>query len=394
MFFIIKLFKNEKNYAKLKPIAVFFGGKSTEHDVSVITGVLTLNSIDKTKYKAVAVYIDKNGKWYGGDGLNSLEFYKKPDFSKLKRLFTAAGDNTVYCFKGKKAVPYFKPETAILCMHGINGEDGALTGLLRLSGMAVVSPNIFAQAAAIDKDYTKLVLKGLGVPYVDYVRVLRDRFYEKKQATVDFCAKTLGFPMIVKPSRLGSSIGIKTVYEKEELERAISAAFAFDDKVILEKYLNGARDLNAAVYCSNGIIHVSRVEEAITANDILTFEDKYGGGKSSAAGMASSRRESACVSEKIKNKIFEYSEKIYRKLDFGSIVRFDFLLCDDKVYLNEINAIPGSLAYYFFCDKISDFSKLLTELIDEAEKKRRRENNFITEFDSFVLSGDFSGVKK
>lgn len=392
MFFIFNLSKKANDFGNLKSVAVFFGGKSTEHDVSVITGVLTLNSVDKSKYNPFAVYVSKDGKWYGGEGLNSLEFYKKPDFGKLKRLFFAAGENTLYYFKGKKAEIYRKPDAAILCMHGINGEDGSLTGLLRLSGVAVVSPNIFAQAAAIDKDYTKLILKSLSVPYIDYVRVLRDRFYEKKQATVDFCAKKLGFPIIVKPARLGSSIGVKAVYEKEELERAVSAAFAFDDKVILEKFLSGARDLNAAAYSVNGKIRISKPEESLSSHDILTFEDKYGGGKS---GMASSKREADLnIGKETENKIREYAEKIYRKLDFGSIVRFDFLLHENKVYLNEINAIPGSMAYYFFCEKISDFSKLLTELITEAENKFRRENNFITEFDSFVLSGDFSGVKK
>lgn len=392
MFFIFNFLKKQEKTSNLKSVAVFFGGKSTEHDVSVITGVLTLNSIDKTKFNPVAVYVSKDGTWYGGDGLNALGFYKNPDFKKLKRIYFSAGENELYYIKSGKIRTFLKLDAAILCMHGINGEDGTLCGLLRLCGVATVAPPLFAQAVAIDKDYTKLALKALDIPCVEYMRVMRDRFYEKKQATVDFCAKKLGFPLIVKPARLGSSIGVKVVYEKSELERAISAAFAFDDKVILEKFLSGARDVNAAAYACGGKINVSHPEQAISAHEILTFEDKYGGGK---GGMASSKRETDFgISQEAKNKIREYCEKIYRKLDFSSIVRFDFLLYENEVYLNEINAIPGSMAYYFFCDKISDFSNLLTRLITEAERKLRRENNYITEFDSFVLSGDFSGAKK
>lgn len=350
--------------------------------------MLTLNAL-KSKFIPLAVFIDKDGCAYCGDGLNSLAFYKNIDYKRLKKVCFSFGDNVLYCKKGRKIIAFAEINAAVNCMHGINGEDGSLCGVLQLCGVPLVSPGIFASSSSIDKYHTKLVLSALGVPIVDYERVERDTFYKNKNFALERLEKNLSFPLIVKPSRLGSSIGIKKANDKRELECALTAAFAFDFKVVCEKYLYAPRDVNVAVYRSNGKIYVSSPEEAFTANDLLTFDDKYCGVKG-----GSCRRERFNGDKKASEKMREYAELIYERLDFSGIVRFDFLLSDGEIYLNEINSVPGSLAYYLFCDKISDFSSLLCELIAQAEADFRKQNNCITNFDSSVLSEDYGGAKK
>lgn len=410
----------------IKRLLIFFGGKSTEHDISVITGVLALNCVNTEDYVPVGVYVTKTGEWYGGNEyLKDLNFFKSPDLKKLTRLTLLCGDNRLYEVKRGKLKFKCFADVALSCMHGINGEDGALIGALRLSGVAVASPDMFASSAAIDKDYTKLISKSINLPFVNYVRLKRDCFYDKREKTMEYCAKKIGYPMIVKPARLGSSIGVKKVETPAELELALTSAFTYDDKAVCEKYIASAEDVNVAAYYSKGKIYVSRVEKAFTSHELLTFSDKYGGGK---GGMASSYRAPLACNEQTENLIKSYCEKIYRSLDFRGIVRFDFLLVknaenvrkiaenaetaqenvaknapesggsekkeDYEIYFNEINAVPGSLAYYLFCDKIKDFSALLTELCRQAEADRRRENNLITEFKSSVLAGNWQNIKK
>lgn len=351
--------------------------------------MLTLNALDKSKFIPLAVFIDKDGCAYCGDGLNSLAFYKNIDYKRLKKVYFSFGDNVLYCKKGRKIITFAEINAAVNCMHGINGEDGSLCGALQLCGVPLVSPGIFASAASIDKYHTKLVLSALGVPTVDYEQVERDVFYKNKKAALGRVQKSLGFPQIVKPACLGSSIGIKKVCNESELESAVSAAFSLDCTVVCEKYLPAARDVNVAVYRANGKVYVSSPEEAFTANELLTFEDKYCGAKSGGAN-----RERFSGDKDISEKMREYAKLIYERLDFSGIVRFDFLLSDKAVYLNEINAVPGSLAYYLFCDKISDFSSLLCELIAQVEADFRKRANCITSFNSSVLSENYSGAKK
>lgn len=368
---------------------MFFGGKSTEHDISVITGVLTLNALDKTKFAPLAVFVDKDGSCYCGEGLNSLTFYKNVDYKRLKKVFFSFNDNVLYCKKGRKIQAFVEVNAAINCMHGVNGEDGSLCGVMQLCGVPLVSPDIFCSAVSIDKDCAKLVLNALGVPNADYETVERDVFFKNKNAVLGRLQNALGFPQIVKPARLGSSIGIKKVENEIELENAVSAAFSFDCKVVCERYLPASLDVNVAVYRANGKVFVSPPEEAFTANDLLTFEDKYCGAKNGA-----NLRKSFSGNKEISEKMREYAKLIYERLGFSGIVRFDFLSSGGEVYLNEINAVPGSMAYYLFCDKISDFSSLLCELIASAEGDFRKKANCITSFNSSVLSENYSSVKK
>lgn len=374
----------------IKNLLVFFGGKSPERDVSVITGLLTLNSIDKTLYNPIGVYVDGEGKFWVGEGLEKISFYKNLDFSNLYRVTFCPGENKLLLTKKRKK-KQIEVYCAINCMHGRNGEDGVLIGLLRLCNIAFVSPDLFSCSLAIDKDFTKIVASGLKINVTSYVRIKRSDFFSKSAVFLKYAEQKLGYPIIVKPARLGSSIGIKKANNKTELFSALCEGFNYDDKIVCESYLANSRDLNCAVYKLGSKLFVSQIEEAIKSDEILSFNDKYGG---SEKAVGSKRKRPLDLSQKTIAQIKDWSKTLYQKLDFSSIVRFDFLLQGEKVYLNEINAVPGSLAYYLFCEKISQFTNLLTSLIEDAKESKRKEDNYNVFYKSQILNGNFENAKK
>lgn len=373
----------------MKNVLIFLGGTAPERDVSVITGVLTANSLDKDLFNPIVVFMSGDGRLYVGKDLSDLDFYKTKDLKKCRQATLVVGDDRLFVVKGKKILPYCAADCAINCLHGGEGEGGALSGLLKSCRIPFASPDIYPSALSIDKHFTKLALKALGISFVDYVRVKREGFFARGESVARTIGTRLGYPVIVKPATLGSSIGIKRANDDNELFAALCGAFEYDGKAICEKYLPGARDLNCAAYSDGEKIVVSEVEEAVTAHDILTFDDKYGGSKGGGA-----RRFPADIPAEKSSAIRETVRKIYSEYDFCGLVRFDFLLAGGKVYLNEINSVPGSLAYYLFCNKISEFSKILGKLVTDAEKRRREERGRIHDFPSAVLSGDWKSIKK
>ena len=356
----------------MKKIAVFFGGKSLEHDVSVITGVLTLNSLDKIKYDPVPVFVDRDGAFYTGNALFDVGFFKEKDFKKLQKIVFLSGGNTLYALKKNKLKPLFKVSAAINCMHGENGEDGTLAGFLRTCSIPLASPDLFSSAACMDKGYSKTVLKGLGVPTLSYAVLTSAGGDVMKKV------KGLTFPLVIKPCSAGSSIGIGVAETKEELEFAVSNAFKYCGRVIVEPFLRGATEINCAAFAGkDGEIFVSPCERPIGSGDILSFDDKYLSGK---------REFPAKIDKKLSEKIRRLTEKIYLGLGAFGVIRVDYLVADGKVFVCEINTVPGSLAYYLFCDNTAEFSDMLTEIITGAEKKFSRESTEIKTFDSGVLS--------
>ena len=344
-------------------IAVFFGGKSPERDVSVITGLLTLNSLDKTLYNPIPVYVDGEGRFLTGERLNNINFYRSIDYSKLYEISFLPGKNALY-FNVKRKKKKIDLHCAINCMLGRGGEDGGLVGLLRLCSIPFVSPDIYSSAVAIDKDFTKITLKGLGINVLPYVRIKREAFFAKIDCFLSYVSKKIGYPLIIKPARLGSSIGIKKANDKEELYAGLCEAFNYDGKVICEKFLTNGRDVNCAVYRCKEKTYVSEIEEALKNDEILSFNDKYAGTEKT---VGSRRVKPKDIDEKTVNKIKEISKEIYRKLDFTSLVRFDFLYENNQIYLNEINTIPGSMAFYLYEPLGIDYITLIEQIVENTE---------------------------
>ena len=371
----------------MRNVLVFFGGKSCEHDVSVITGVLTVNSIDKEKYNAIPIYVDKSGEWYYAEDLKDIEWFKNKNLKTLTKVTLIAGSDELYSVHKSKLKSIAKISVAINCLHGLNGEDGVLSGYLKMCNIPFASPDLFASSLSIDKDYTKVFLSGINVDKLPCVRLFKDSYYQKRQLTVKMLEKKLDYPVIVKPCNLGSSIGITVAKTDKELENALDKAFLYDEKVIVEKAISGYREINCAAYKSGDKIILSECEEPITANEILSFNDKYVGSKGGA-----SKKFPADIPKELSQKIKAITEKVYRKGDFIGVIRIDYLVLNGKVYLNEINSVPGSLAYYLFCDSVKEFSSMLTELLSEGIRKHIRENNRNFNFESNVLK-EIKGIK-
>ncbi len=337
----------------IKNLVVFFGGASVEHDISVITGVLTLNSIDKEKYNPVPIYVDNDGTFYTSEILFDVENYKSLDYKLLKKCVLIPGSKTLYILKRKKLVSFIDIAVAINCMHGERGEDGSIVGLLNLCDIPLASPKILGSSVAMDKIATKTFLKGLNINYIPCVNVKCEEDL--------FTAEKIGYPLIVKPACSGSSIGIEKVNNLNELKNAVSNAFRFGDKVLVEKYIEEFTEINCAVYKNSlGEIVCSPLEQPVTDSSILTFNDKYSSGNKVFPAKLPSI---------IKNKIIKICKKIYDGLFFNGIIRIDFLLEYNKIYVNEINSVPGSLSYYLFCETLDEFRDLLSDLISCAEKE-------------------------
>lgn len=355
----------------MQNILVFFGGKSVEHDVSIITGVMALNTIKRSKYNAVPIYVDRQGKFYTGESLFDLSSYKNLNYKKLKEVTFKFGENKIYQIKGNKLKELFSVKCAINCMHGGLGEDGSFAGFINYLDIPFCSPNVLSSSVCMDKAFTKIMLKGLNVLALPYVLVSSTDGVEKK-------VKNLRYPLIVKPNKLGSSIGIQKVESEKDLFKAVASALKYGEKAIIEPCLTNFIEINCACYKDrlNKVI-VSECEQPKGCEEVLSFSDKYEKGE---------REFPANIDEKLSNYIKKTTEKVYVALGLDGIIRVDYMIVDGKVYLNEINTVPGSLSYYLFCDTFSDFTDILQGLIEKAGFDKAKENSYNKNFNCNLLN--------
>ncbi|MBD5631817.1 MAG: ATP-grasp domain-containing protein [Clostridia bacterium] len=334
-----------------KTIAVIFGGVSNENEISVITGTMCANVLKSGGETAIPVYISQKGDIYAGELLADINSFKGLGYAKAPRAVVANGG--VYTLdKRGKFKKFSKVDAAVNCCHGGSGEGGAVCGLCALAGIPLASAGVFESAAFMDKYITKLVLSALDIKTAKYAYLDRD--------ITDYPTNMPGFPLIVKPVNLGSSIGVEKVENHEELKSAVDCALIYDSAVIVEEYLKDRREINCAAYFKDGEVITSECEEAMSGGDILSFEDKYaGGGKSVLPADIPPN-----MAELIKN----ITKKVYSKLNMRGIVRFDFIISGGEVYLSEVNTVPGSLSYYLLSSGFKDFYRVLKDVIAQAEK--------------------------
>jgi D-alanine-D-alanine ligase len=294
------------------------------------------------------VYIDLNGNMYTGAKLGDIQTFKGGNVSCFPKAVIANGGIYVLNKRGnfKK---FIKIDVALNCCHGGAGEGGGVAGLFEMSSIPLASAGMFESASFMDKYYTKLVLSALNVPYLPYVCL-------RNCADLDEAEK-LGYPLIVKPSKLGSSIGIKKATCRGELELAAESALFYDDSFIVENYKSDRREINCAVYMAERVV-VSECEEVESRGDIFSFDEKYSGGAKSTFP--------ADISKELSDKIKGLCAFIYSKLNMRGIVRFDLFVEGDKVYVNEINTVPGSLSYYLLSDGFKGFYTVLCAVIERA----------------------------
>ena len=343
----------------LKNIAVVFGGMSCENEISVITGTMAANVLDRERYVSHPVYLAQSGKFYTGKALFDVANFRSGIESKAEEALFL--DGKLCTVKGKKIKEVARIDCGINGCHGLGGEDGTVSALFALNRIPCASPGMAGSAVFMDKELTKLVAKALGIKSAPWFRI-GEAEYKKRAAMALRCVEErIGYPVIVKPARQGSSIGVLVAENRAELVRAVQSALEYDAVVIAEKYLAGCREINCAAYKKGGEIVVSECEEPLTAHKILTFRDKY-----MAGGKERVRNFPAALPEQSAARIKGYTKLLYRRLNLCGVVRADFLLAGEEVYFNEMNTVPGSLAYYLFAESMAGFSRLLSDLIEQG----------------------------
>ena len=354
----------------MRKVAVFFGGKSCENEISILTGIFVMNLLDKEKYSVLPVYIHTDGGAYTSPKMFSLDTFKEKRYISFERIFFDGG--SVYALNGlkRKIKRLGRVDVALNCCHGGLGEGGGVSALMEWNNIPLASPDLTASGVFMDKYTTKLIMRALNVPTVDYIRV-NEKDYEKRGAfLLKSIESRLKYPVVIKPSHLGSSIGISVAKDEGEARGAIERAFTLDDRVIIEKYLEEKQDVNCAAYSLNGEIFVSEAEQAF-GDGIYSFEEKYVKRKRDGESTVNQEKgQSRCaLSGELREKIRSYTRTVYKRMDLRGVVRMDFLISGKNVYLCEVNTVPGSLAYYLFCERIVDAKNFFSDLLEDALRR-------------------------
>lgn len=386
-------------------VGVIFGGESVEHEVSIISAVQAMYKMDTTKYEIIPIYITKDGEWYTGEILKDLETYK--DMELLKRYtknVVLTTKDKAFVLQNKKGFKGIIKELDLMfpIVHGNNVEDGALQGYLRTIGIPFVGSDVAPSAVAQDKVFQRLIWEKEGIP-APKLEWFYDTDYTTDRDSVLDKLKNLKYPLIVKPATLGSSVGIGTAKNEEELIEKIDEAIRYDKKIVVEEMVENLSEVNISVLGNSTTVALSELERVLTDNELLTYEDKYIGGSKKlgvkgsgpSKGMVSTDRIiPADISDKLKEEIRDYAIKAFKALGMSGVVRIDFLIDSkkNKVYINEINACPGSLSFYLW-DKVGkDYPELLDDMINIAIKDYKIRTAKVHSFESNILK-NFNGLK-
>lgn len=362
-------------------LGIVFGGKSVEHDISIITFTQVVNAIDREKYNVIPLYLDKDNSFNIPSKYDKVEYFKTK--IKVKRINLKKKNKEVYVGKTKL--------DCILCLcHGKDLENGVLSGYFKLLGVPTVIPNVYTSSAFHNKYLTKIVLKENKLPVLNYYYLTKN-MWEKESITVYKNIQKIFKEKnkIIKPVSLGSSIGINFIKDnREETKKALDESFRYDDSVIIEEALSNFTEFNQAVYKTKDEIIVSKIEEVKPNNSFYSFEEKYN-------ASSSKRILPAKIPNNLRLKIIKLTKKIYEIFNDLGVLRVDYLYDNEKnkLYINEINVIPGALAYYLFEARDIFFKDYLDDLIIETIR-RNNENNLITSFNSCVLNTPYKMSKK
>ena len=386
-------------------VGVIFGGSSVEHEVSVISALQAIDNIDKEKYDVVPLYISKTKEWYTGSSLLDIENYKDLDslLKKVKRV-NLQKVNDEYVLLSVRSLfnkVVDKIDVAFPIVHGQNAEDGSLAGYLETVGIPYVGCNVLGAALGQDKIVMKQVFKDSNIPVVDYVWFYDNDYLNNKDKYLKDIKK-MGYPVVVKPASLGSSVGINFVKDEKGIEDAINEAISYDKKIIVEKGVENLVEVNCSVVGNYEIQEASILEQVMSSNAILTYKDKYVGNsktKGASKGIVNtSRIIPAQIDKETTKRVQEISKEVFKALNLSGVCRIDYLINSKtkEVYVNEPNTIPGSLAFYLWEPMGKKYSVLLDEVIKLGIKEYKNKSKKVTCFDTNILK-DYkkgNGVKK
>lgn len=385
-------------------VAVFFGGRSVEHEISIISAVQAMGNIDREKYNVIPVYMSKRSVFLSGESLCDIETFRSgtPEKSAERVTFVQTGTDVEMrrlrsgIFGGKKGV---RIDVAFPIVHGTNCEDGSIQGFIETLGLPYVGCDVMSSALGMDKVLFKNVLLDRGIPTLRCIDFGARDWALNADDIIEKVTAEIGFPLIVKPANLGSSVGISKVESPSELRSAVDTACSFADRVLIEHAVSNLREINCSVLGDRNACRASALEEPVMHDKILSYDDKYraNASKSGSKGMASlSRKLPADLSSEKTAEIQKIALDTFKCIGASGVVRIDFLMdCDDgdKVYVNEINTIPGSLSFYLWEATNLKYPELIDELIALAFKRQRERENTMFTIDTNILNESSFGTK-
>ena len=365
----------------MKNVLLVFGGKSYEHDISVVTAMQIFKKARLKDINLVLLYVSRNEKCFVCDSRRvkladfSIKNFNEKNKGFKEVCFVSSEKKKLYLKTRFGLREYLVCDSAIIACHGGDGENGRLVTFLEKQGIVCSAGDSQALSICMDKFMFKSVMRGVKLPIVSGFCIKRDE-YLKNEEVVQSYFKYYSFPLVIKACSGGSSIGVFVARNKEEFEEKIKQAFEFDERVVVEKFIDKAREFNVAVIGDKNKQQVSEVDEPIKGNEILTFADKYLGsnekGGKTKGGMESLKKKfPADISIELSVKLKDLAIHVFRTLGLKGIVRIDFLYDEknDKVYICEVNAVPGSLAYYFFAKNRVVTNSLIERLVEIAHSE-------------------------
>jgi D-alanine-D-alanine ligase len=388
-------------------IGVFFGGRSTEHEISVISANQAMHAIDRNQFDVTPIYITKNGKWYSGEALFDVANYR--DIPALLAKCTEVYMRPIYddynLYSTKKSMFSSEPkvlsalDVVIPVLHGSNGEDGTFQGILQATGIPFAGCDVLSSANGMDKITMKMILAADGIPVVDYVWFTDKQWYAQRDSFIAKVEEKLGYPVIIKPANLGSSVGISRADNREALIEKVGEAEKYSTRIIVEHLVEQLQEINCSVLGNCDEYQMSVLEEPIKSGEILSYQDKYMGGTKGAKGMqASQKRIPAELPEDLTKRIQFLAGETFRVLGCHGVSRVDVMVDrkDNAVYVNEINTIPGSLSFYLWEATGITFAQLMAKLVALALKRKRDMSLKTVSYDQNIFSmggGVKGGVK-
>lgn len=377
-----------------KRIAILFGGRSVEHEVSVITALQAYNALNKENYQIIPIYIHKNGEFYTNNLFLNIKNYKNIDELVLqsKRIFLGRKKNECGFFEIGLFSKFTPFDMAFPIFHGSFGEDGCIQGLFEMYQIPYVGFDVLGSAVAMDKVISKQLFVALDLPIGKYTFIDRKDWFSDSKNSLIYIKRSISYPAIVKPATLGSSIGVSRVIDDDTLQFAIEVASEYSEKIVIEEEYKEAIEINCSVLGYKDEVYRSVCEMPVKSSKLLSFSDKYQkgdkGGKKHQGMASSSRVIPAPISEALSNEIQDASGKIFQALNGCGVARIDFFIDRDKkkFWVNEINSPPGSLAFYLWEHSGINFSELIEKLIKYGERRAYDKSKTHYTFESGLLS--------